>query len=327
MDDELNLLRARIDQTDAQILDLLNARARLAQQVGEFKHQTGAAVYRPEREAQVLAQLGERSAGPLQAGAVRAIYREVIAACRELERRLRVAYLGPPGTFSEQAAVAHFGSQVELVAEPSFDDVFRATAAGAADFGVVGVENSSEGVVNRSLDLMLGSELKICGEVSLPIAHCLMSASGTMAGVRRVCAHPQALAQCAGWLSSHHPHLVRDPAASNAEGARLAGEDPTVAGIAAATAADRYGVQIVAHNIQDDPHNRTRFVVLGQHECAPSGKDMTTLILSVPDRAGAVHALIEPLARHGISMKRFESRLLPRPARSQGRAGGRGGAW
>jgi chorismate mutase/prephenate dehydratase len=231
-----------------------------------------------------------------------------MSACRALERRLRVAYLGPQGTFSEMALLAHFGHGVEAVACPSIDEVFRSTEAGNTDFGVVPVENSTEGAVNRSLDLMLQTPLSILGETAVDVRHNLMTRSGTRQGVTRVCAHPQALAQCAGWLDRNLPGVERVPVSSNAEGARLASLDDKVAGIAAETAAALYGLTIADAGIQDDPSNRTRFLIVGRYRCGASGADQTSLILSVPDRAGAVHALIEPLARHGVSMKRFESR-------------------
>jgi len=308
MTDRLSELRQRIDDVDARLLELLGERGRLVQEVGVFKHATQAPVWRPEREAQILRRLAERNPGPLPDAALAAIWREVISACRELERRLRVAYLGPVGTFSEQAVLAQFGSGVEPIACVSIDEVFRATEAGTADFGVVPVENSSEGAVNRSLDLFLQSPLKICGEVSVPVRHHLLTRSGTLDGITRICAHAQALAQCTGWLNRNLPQLERVPVSSNAEGARLAALEPHTAGIAGDGALGRYDVQVVAQSIQDDPLNRTRFVVIGNHLCGVSGADQTSLILSVPDRAGAVHALIEPLSRHGVSMKRFESR-------------------
>jgi chorismate mutase/prephenate dehydratase len=304
----LEQLRERIDALDRQLVDLLNARAAVAQMVGEVKAQQGAPVYRPEREAQVITRVQQSNQGPLPGEALAAIYREVMSACRALERRLRVAFLGPAGTFSEQALIKHFGSSVDAVPMPSIDEVFRATETGLCDFGIVPVENSTEGVVNRSLDLMLGTQLTICGEVSVPVRHTCMSRSGSLEGVQRICAHPQALAQCQRWLDTHAKGIERSPVASNAEGARLAGEDPSVAAIASVLAVSRYGVQIVAENIQDEADNRTRFLALGHYRTAASGHDQTSLILSVPDRAGAVHALIEPLARHGVSMKRFESR-------------------
>ena len=305
-------LRQSIDNVDRQILDLLQHRAHFAHQVGEFKKTLNAPVYRPEREAQILAALGQPAstdpAKPLQARALQAIYREIISACRELERRMRVAYLGPAGTYSEIAALQHFGSGIELISCPNFDEVFRATEAGTADFGVVAVENSSEGAVNRSLDLMLSTTLKICGETSVKVQHSLMSRSGNMNGIQRICAHPQALAQCLGYLDRNYPGLERVPVSSNAEGARMASLDDTTAGIASQIAAERYGVTVVAKAIQDDAMNRTRFAIIGNYQGGASGTDQTSLILSVPDKAGAVHALIEPLAKHGVSMKRFESR-------------------
>ncbi|HQY27762.1 MAG TPA: prephenate dehydratase [Burkholderiaceae bacterium] len=306
--DELDALRRAIDAVDRELVERLNRRARLAQQVGELKHRTDAPVYRPEREAQIMARLREINPGPLSGDAIEAIWREVVSACRELERRLRIAFLGPAGTFSEQALLRHFGSSVDAVPCATIDEVFRATEAGATDFGVVPVENSSEGAVNRTLDMFLQSPLAISGEVSVPVRQNLMSRDGTLDGVRRIVSHPQSLAQCTGWLDRHASGIERVPASSNAEAARLASEDASTAAIAGEHAAQRYGLRMIARSIQDDPNNRTRFAVIGRHACAPSGADQTSLILSVPDRAGAVHGLIEPFARHGVSMKRFESR-------------------
>jgi chorismate mutase / prephenate dehydratase len=308
VDARLAELRHEIDLVDARIVALLGDRARLAQQVGEVKKSIDAPVYRPEREAQVLERVRGLNEGPLGGDAIKAIWREVMSACRELERRMRVAYLGPAGTFSEQALLAHFGSGVDAVPCPSIDEVFRCAEAGTTDFGVVPVENSTEGAINRSLDLLLQTPLKIVGEVSIQVRHNLLTLGGTMEGVERICAHSQALAQCAGWLDRNCAGVERVAVASNAEGARLASLDARTAGIASEVAAARYGLETVARGIQDDPHNRTRFAIVGRYECGISGDDQTSLILSVPDRAGAVHTLIEPLARHGVSMKRFESR-------------------
>lgn len=312
VDERLAELRRSIDSVDAQIVELISRRAGFAREVGEVKKLIDAPVYRPEREAQIFAKLRALNPGPLPNASVEAVYREIISGCRELERRMRVAYLGPAGTFSEQALYRHFGSGVEAIACPSIDEVFRASEAGSTDFGIVPVENSTEGAVNRSLDLFLQTPLRICGEISVPVRHNLLTRSGSMDGIRRICAHAQALAQCMGWLDRSCPGIERVPVASNAEGARLASVDEHTAAIAGDAAATRYGLTIVAGGIQDDPLNRTRFAVVGTYECGPSGNDQTSLILSVPDRAGAVYALIEPLARHGVSMKRFESR----PARS-----------
>lgn len=312
--DALAGVRQAIDTLDRQLLSLLNDRARLALKVGEIKAVDQAPVYRPEREAQVIGRLTELNEGPLGADAVAVIWREVMSACRALERRPRVAYLGPAGTFSEQAVHQQFGHEVESLPCVSIDEVFRATEADAADFGVVPVENSTEGAVNRTLDLLQQSPLTVSGEITVMVRHILMTASGTMAGIQRICAHSQALAQCAGWLGRNYPAIQQSAVSSNAEGARMAAEDPTIAAIAGSGAVERYRLKPVAEGIQDDASNRTRFLVIGDYRCAPTGHDQTSLILSVSDEAGSIHSLIEPLARHGVSMKRFESR----PARQGG---------
>lgn len=319
MDDAVNKqlapLRDDIDALDAQILDLVNRRAQLAIRVGEVKHASGGAdakVLRPEREAQVIRGLQERNGGPLPNDAVRALWTEIISACRGLEKRLTVAYLGPEGTYSEQAALAHFGHAISTLPCVTIDEVFRAVEAGSADVGMVPVENSTEGAVNRTLDLLLSSPVRILGDHSLPIRHSLMTLSGTLDGVTRVLAHPQSLAQCQRWLANHCPGLTREPVSSNAESARLASLDPTVAGIAGASAAQTWGLIPVASDIQDEPHNRTRFYAIGHQDNPPSGRDKTSLILAVPNRAGAVVQMLAPLAENGVSMTRFESR----PART-----------
>jgi chorismate mutase/prephenate dehydratase len=239
-----------------------------------------------------------------------------MSACRALEAPQRVAYLGPAGTFSEQAAVQFFGSSIEHVPCVSFDEVFQAASAGTADFGVVPVENSTEGVVTRSLDLLLTSPLHIVGEISLLVRHHLLRTTNSLEGIEAVLAHPQALAQCQNWLSKHLPHAERRAVSSNAEGARLAAGNPAWAGLASERAATRFGLHIVAHAVQDDSYNRTRFAVI----CLPqtlamppaSGKDCTSLVVSVPNRPGAVHDLLVPLKANDVSMTRFESR----PART-----------
>jgi chorismate mutase/prephenate dehydratase len=308
MDDKLKPLREQIDAIDSQILDLLNRRARIAQEVGHVKAETNAPIFRPEREAQVLRTVAERNPGPLLATDVQTVFREVMSACRALEKRVTVAYLGPVGTFSEQAVYQQFGHAVEGLPCASIDEVFRATEAGTADFGVVPVENSAEGAINRTLDLLLQTTLLISGEISLPVHHSLMSKSGSMDGIKRICAHSQALAQCQTWLNQNYPNVERQAVASNGEAARLAGEDLSVAAIAGEIAGQKYSLQIVNAHIQDDPHNRTRFAVIGRLQTAPSGKDQTSLVLSVPNKAGAVYNLLAPLAKHSVSMTRFESR-------------------
>ncbi len=309
-------LRTRIDQVDRELLTLLNERARLAQDVGEVKKREGSVAFRPEREAQVIDGLKALNAGPLNSDSVAPIWREIMSACRALETPTRVAYLGPAGTFSELAALGYFGSSIVKVSCASIDEVFRTTSAGAADFGVVPVENSTEGVVARSLDLFLTTPLSIIGETSLSVQHNLLRKENTLDGIHAICAHPQALAQCHGWLSNHLPNVERRPVSSNAEGARLAAVDPTLAGIASTRAASEYGLHVVGPAIQDDPHNRTRFVIVANPQRHPqpqaSGHDCTSLVVSVTNRPGAVHDMLVPLKEHGVSMSRFESR----PARS-----------
>jgi len=308
MTDKLTPLRQQIDAIDAQILDLLSQRGRIAQEVGHVKAETDAPVFRPEREAQVLRGVAERNPGPLKNQDVQTIFREVMSACRALEKRVTVAYLGPAGTFSEQAVYQQFGSAVAGLPCASIDEVFRATEAGTADFGVVPVENSSEGAINRTLDLLLATTTLISGEVSIPVHHSLMTKTGSMDGVTVVCAHSQALAQCQVWLNLHHPNVERRAVASNAEAAVMASQDPAIAAIASEMAGEQYQLGVVQAHIQDDPHNRTRFVVIGSLETGRSGHDRTSLVLAVPNTAGAVYKLLAPLATHGVSMTRFESR-------------------
>lgn len=312
MPDKLAQLREEIDQLDTQMLELLTQRACLAEQVGKIKQENRAPIFRPEREAQIINRLQQINRGPLTACAIERVFREVISACRALERCLRVAYLGPTGTFSEQAVYVHFGHQIDMQPQPTILEVFRAVEAGQADIGIVPLENSSEGSVNQTLDSLLSSTLKICGEVVLLIHHNLLTRSGNMQGVKRICAHQQALAQCNHWLNQHYPGIERIAVSSNAEAARLAAHDEYTAAIASTNALQEYQLQAVASNIQDDPHNCTRFAVIGQIEAGISGHDRTSLILSVPNRAGAVFDLIQPLAQHKVSMTRFESR----PART-----------
>ncbi len=310
-DDRVKSLREAIDSLDSKLITLLNERARLALEVGRVKAETGAPVFHPEREAEVLQRAARLNTGPLSNTHVTNVFREVISACRALERPLTVAYLGPPGTFSELAMHRQFGSGVTGLPCATFDDVFRSAETGGADLAIVPLENSSEGAVGRALDLLLAAPLRIVAEISVPVQHNLMTSSGSMSGVSQVYAHAQALAQCTGWLNQHWPALQRQAVASNAEAARIASEDATAAAIAGEPAARRYGLNIVAAQIQDDAHNRTRFVVLGsqsEDSPAPSALDKTSLILSVPNKAGAVFHMLAPLAANAVSMTRFESR-------------------
>jgi len=311
MTDKLKNLRGKIDALDARLVNLLSARARLAQQVGHLKQ--GAAVYRPEREAQVLRRVADLNAGPLPARAIQRVYTEIMSACRALEDEMCVAFLGPEGTYSQEAALKHFGAVVPLAPSASIDEVFRRVETGAVGYAVVPVENSTEGAVGRTLDLLLATPARVCGEVMLPIRQCLMSKSGKLEAIRKVYSHTQSLAQCQRWLARRLPRAEQVAVVSNAEAARLASKESSAAAIASKTAAALYGLKLIARNVEDEAKNTTRFLVLGRHEAAaPSGKDKTSLILSTRNVPGAVHDLLTPLAKNGVSMTKLESR----PART-----------
>lgn len=310
-EEELGKLRDGIDHIDGEVLRLLSDRAKLAQRVGEIKHGN---IYRPEREAQVLRRIAELNPGPLPEAAVRTIFREVMSACLALEQPLKIAYFGPAGTFTESAAKKHFGSAPTFTPYLTIDDVFRAVESGQVDYGVVPIENSTEGSVGRTLDQMLTSPLMICGEVNLRIHQNLMTRATALDGLKKLYSHAQSLAQCHEWLSRNLPHLSRVPVASNAEAARMAAQDPEACAIAGEAAARLYELNILAENIEDDPNNTTRFVVLASHDAGPSGRDKTSFVCSAQNKPGAVHDLLTPLKGHGVSMSRFESR----PARGFG---------
>lgn len=306
MSDELQRLRAEIDRLDEEVLARLSRRAEIAHEIGRLKQ--GAVIYRPEREAQVLRRITGLNKGPLDDGTVWRIFREIMSACLALEQPLRIAYFGPEGTFTESAAKKHFGSAPVFNALPTIDEVFRAVESGNADYGVVPVENSTEGAVGRTLDLLMQMPLKICGEVMLRIHQHLLSKAERLEDVKRLYSHAQSLAQCHEWLNRNLPSLPRVPVASNAEAARLAAEDAESCAIAGEAAAGRYGLNMLAHDVEDDPNNTTRFLVIGMHDAGPSGRDKTSIVCSSQNKAGAVYALLEPLARHGVSMTKFESR-------------------
>ncbi len=312
MNDQLLALRNQIDALDDQVLRLLNERARLAQAVGHLKN---GIIYKPEREAQVVRRMQAANPGPLTPESVSVIYKEIMSACRSLEQPLTIAYLGPEGTFSEAAAIKHFGHAAIGLPCVSIDEVFQAVERGEAHYGVAPVENSTEGAVNRTLDLMLASPLKICGEVMLRVRQHLMRKIDGLDGVRVVYSHAQSLAQCHEWLNRHLPGVATIRVTSNGEAARMASENPEAAAIAGELAAERHGLVLVARDIEDEPNNTTRFLVLGKEETAPSGKDKTSLVISVRNRPGALMELLAPFAGHGIGLSKLESR----PAR--------GGTW
>ncbi|MBC8027424.1 MAG: prephenate dehydratase [Steroidobacteraceae bacterium] len=309
---DLLALRGQIDAVDSKIHGLLNDRARLARQVGISKHADGHTVdfYRPEREAQVLRMARDRNKGPLRTEEILRLFREIMSACLAQEEPLKVGFLGPEGTFSQTAALKHFGHSVRALALSSVEEVFSEVEAGHADFGVVPVENSTEGSVNHTLDSLLGSPLRICGEVELRIHQFLMGSMKSLSHIKRICSHPQSLAQCRGWLDEHLPDVQRVAVSSNAEGARRARDEEGTAAIAGETAADIYGLKVLVTEIEDVDDNTTRFFVVGRKVFKTSGDDRTTLLCSALDTTspGSLHRLLEPLARHKISLTRIESR-------------------
>lgn len=306
MSEFLKQHRDKIDAIDNQMLELVNERARLAREIGNLKN--GGPIYRPEREAQVLRRLLDQNQGPLSDEAVTSIFRQVMANCRALEKELSVAFLGPLGTFSEEAATKQFGALSAPVQCTSIDEVFRVVEAGKVDYGVVPVENSTEGAIGRTLDLLLGTSLKICGEVELPIHHNLLSKQGDIRGIKKLYSHTQSLSQCHEWLNQNLTGVERQAVASNAEAARLAAAEEGAAALASLRAAEIFGLHVLAERVEDDPRNTTRFLILSPHDVAPSGKDKTSLAMATRNMPGAMVHLLEPLSRHQVSMTKLESR-------------------
>jgi chorismate mutase/prephenate dehydratase len=308
----ISALRRRIDQIDDRILQLLNRRAELAIAIAHQKARRNSSIYAPAREKGVLARLVRQNGGPLARASVRAIFREIISASRALEQRLRVAYLGPEATYSHLAAQAQFGAAADYVAAATIADVFGDVERGNADLGVVPVENSNEGMVAHTLDLLVESPLRIAAEVLLPVDHCLLAQPGTtLAQVGRVVAHPQALGQCRRWLATHLPAAATVAEASNASAAQRAAAEPGTAAIAAEAAAGAYGLAVLARSIQDEANNVTRFLVLARRDGEqPSGDDKTSLVVSVRDEVGVLAKLLRPFATHGIDLMKIESRPL-----------------
>ncbi|MFA7387009.1 MAG: prephenate dehydratase [Thiohalobacteraceae bacterium] len=306
----LQSLRERIDDLDQQIQALINARAACAQQVAQVKAESGERndFYRPEREAEILRRVRERNAGPLGDDEITRLFREIMSACLALEKPLCIAYLGPEGTFTQAAALKHFGHSVQTEALSAIDVVFREVEAGDCNYGVVPIENSTEGVVNHTLDMFLRSPLRICGEVSLRIELHLLSPESDPGSVQRVYAHQQALAQCREWLDANLPHAERIAVSSNGEAARRVAQEERAAAVAGDAAAELYGLRRLASRIEDEPGNTTRFLVVGTQSVGRSGQDKTSLLIGVKNEPGALYRMLEPMARHGLSMTRIESR-------------------
>jgi chorismate mutase/prephenate dehydratase len=307
---DLMQVRERIDGIDAQILALIAERARFARQVGQAKGPLKAAIdyYRPEREAQVLRKVLDRNEGPLSDEVLLRLFREIMSACLAQQEPLKIGFLGPEGTFSQQAVLKHFGHSAHGLPLPSIEEVFQEVEAGHADFGVVPVENSGQGTLQTTLDMFLSSPLKICGEVELRVHQHLLSRTGRIEDIERVYSHPQSLAQCQAWLRQHLPKAEKIPVASNAEAARRSRHADDAAAIAGVSAGHVYGLKIVAGPIEDRPDNTTRFLVVGRELFSASGHDRTSLLVFVNDRPGALFNVLSPFAKHGISMNRIESR-------------------
>ncbi|MBD9481151.1 prephenate dehydratase [Pseudoxanthomonas sp. PXM02] len=307
----LSDVRAKIDGIDRQIQSLIAERAHFAHQVGKAKGKLAAAVdyYRPEREAQVLRMVVDRNEGPLSDEVLVHVFREIMSACLAQQEPLKIGYLGPEGTFSQQAVLKHFGRSAHGLPLASIEEVFQEVASGAADFGVVPVENSGQGTIQITLDMFLTSDLKICGEVELRVHQFLMSRTGRIDDIERIYAHPQSFAQTAGWLRANLPKVEKVPVSSNAEGARRARGNDDAAAIGGESAAHVYGLKkVVMSPIQDDKDNTTRFLVIGRSLFPPSGHDRTSVLVFIHDKPGALFDVLSPFARHGISMNRIESR-------------------
>lgn len=303
-------IRHQIDAIDDQILELLNRRAVCAEKVAETKQASGemGSFYRPEREAEVLRRIAANNPGPFSDETVVRFFREVMSSCLALEKPLNVAFLGPEGTFTQQAAFKHFGHAIKTLPYPSVNEIFRAVESESCQYGVVPVENSTEGVVTHTLDSFLYSPLLIVGEVALRIHHNLMSKSVDLKDIREVFSHQQSLAQCRQWLDHALPHAARVSVSSNAEAARMADAKANSAAIAGEVAADLYGLNILEHNIEDEPDNTTRFLVVGRYAVGPTGADKTSLLISTHNCPGALYNTLEPFARYSISMSKIESR-------------------
>jgi len=308
----LDDLRNRIDQLDTEILKKLNERARCALDVAEVKLRESGdeapVFYRPEREAQVLRRMSELNQGPLSSEKITQVYRQIMSACLALEEPLKVAYLGPQGTFTQMATLKQFGDSVVGMPLVTVDDVFREVTSESCHYGVVPVENSTEGVINHTLDNFLDSNLRICGEVEIRVHHHLMVSPEATGEIKRIYSHQQTLGQCRRWLNGHYPSVERLTASSNAEAARRVAEEKDAAAIAGEMAAEIYGLDILSRQIEDESDNTTRFIVVGREDIGPSGNDKTSIVVSTHNQPGALYKLLEPFHRHGVSLTSIETR-------------------
>ncbi len=309
MSEELKQLRDKIDLIDSELLNLVNQRARLAQEVGKIKK--SGIIYRPEREAQILSRLQSQNPGPIANENIAQLFTEVMSQCRALEKKMVVAYLGPRGTFSEEAVIKRFGHAITALACDSIDEVFSKVESGTAGYGVVPVENSTEGAIGRTMDLLLQMSSTVCGEILLPVHQYLMALQTDLSKINKIYSHPQSFAQCHQWLRTNLPQIPGTQfinASSNADAARQAAENEHSAAVAGKRAAEIFELSICAENIENDPKNTTRFLVIGTQNVEASGKDKTSLVMSTNNEPGAIYKLLAPLAMHNVSMSRLESR-------------------
>jgi len=309
MSNKLSNLRDKIDSLDEQIQDLITQRAKIAEEVAQTKQASdNKTFYRAERESEVLRRVMERNKGPLSNEEMARLFREIMSACLALERVMRIAFLGPEGTFTQAAALKHFGHSVNTLPQATISDVFREVESGTASYGVVPVENSTEGVINHTLDEFMSSSLNICGEVDLRIHHHLLSQCSELNQIKKIYSHRQSLAQCRKWIDLHMSDCELIDVNSNAEAARRAAEEEDVAAIAGDVAGEIYHLNILARNIEDEPDNTTRFLVIGSRETPPSGMDKTSLLIYTENKSGALYSMLEPIANNKLSMTRIESR-------------------
>lgn len=303
-------LRQKIDALDGRILALLNERAKLALEVGRVKSRSQMDPYNPQREEEILKRLESLNRGPFPQRAISPVFREIISACRSLEAELIVAYLGPPATHTHLACIERFGSSARAMPKESIQEIFEAVEKERANFGVVPIENSTEGVVNRTLDMFIDSEVKICGEVLIRISHDLLSQGGKPGDIEKIYSHPQALAQCRRWLGQNLPHVELAETVSTAKAAQMAAGDPKAAAIASSFASHLYGLRVIESRIEDYSHNYTRFLVLGRQICGPTGKDKTSLLFSIPDSPGSLYQVLRPFSEKSINLTKIESRPI-----------------
>jgi chorismate mutase/prephenate dehydratase len=309
-EDQLKFLRQKIDSLDEQILHLLNQRAEVALEVGRVKSETRRDPYNPQREEEILKRLASQNSGPFPQKAVSSVFQEIISACRSLEVELTVVYLGPPATHTHLAAIERFGTSIHAFPTESIEEVFDAVERGRASFGVVPIENSTEGVVNRTLDRFIESEVKICGEILIRISHDLLSRSGSPEKIRKIYSHPQALAQCRQWLRKRFPQVALSETTSTARAAQLAAEDEEAAAISSSLASQLYGLRVVESRIEDYLHNYTRFLVLGRQMIERTGRDKTSLLFSISHSPGSLYEILKPFSAKAINLTKIESRPI-----------------